>query len=118
MLRMEIVENTLNLRCPRCRKVFVDFEGCFALTCSQNTCRAGICAWCLKDCGADAHAHVAQCPEGRGQGYFGQKAAFDEHHRQRKQRLVRELVRNEPAEVQQHVRRLLEKDLRDLGITL
>ena len=116
MLRMDIVENTLNLRCPRCKKVFVDFDGCFALTCSQNACRAGICAWCLKDCGGDAHGHVPACREGRG--LFATKEVFNNHHRQRKERLVRELVQREPVEVQRHVRRLLEKDLRDLGINL
>ena len=113
---MDIVENTLNLRCPRCRKVFVDFDGCFALTCSVTTCRAGFCAWCLKDSGPNPHAHVSACPE--GYGMHGSLDAFNAHHRRRKERIVRELVAQESTEVQRHVHRLLEKDLRDLGITL
>lgn len=51
-----IQEAILVLRCPRCEAPFNDFVGCFALTCPQ--CRCGICAWCLNDCGDDAHKHV------------------------------------------------------------
>ncbi len=40
----------------------MDFEGCFALTCSR--CACGFCALCLQDCGRDAHAHVSQCVGG------------------------------------------------------
>ena len=57
--RRFIQEDILNLRCPRCNQVFVDFNGCFALTCSR--CKAGFCGWCLADCGRDAHRHVANC---------------------------------------------------------
>ena len=53
LLRMNIVENVLTFHCPRpnCQRAFHDFDGCFALTCSNNSCLAGICAWCLADCG-------------------------------------------------------------------
>lgn len=53
-----------NLRCPRCRLVFADFDDCCALSCSQCPCK--FCAWCGKACSADSrehHDHVAQCPE-------------------------------------------------------
>lgn len=56
-----IVERFVNISCPRCRAVFVDFEGCTALTCSVSSCKAALCAWCLADCGKDAHQHVPQC---------------------------------------------------------
>jgi hypothetical protein len=49
----------LSVNCPRCKRVFIDFEGCFALTCG---CGCGFCAYCFKDCGNDAHRHVAACP--------------------------------------------------------
>ena len=32
---------------------------CCSLYCSR--CPCSFCAWCLQDCGADAHAHVANC---------------------------------------------------------
>lgn len=51
----------LTLKCPRCSQAFVDFQNCFALTCGR--CGCGFCAWCLRDCGDDAHRHVANCPE-------------------------------------------------------
>jgi hypothetical protein len=72
--RLHIVENILTLKCPRCRKAFLDFNGCFALKCEDDDsairgavaggaggCGCGFCAWCLWDCGADAHRHVANC---------------------------------------------------------
>ena len=58
--RMFVEERILTLACPRCGQAFVDFVGCFALTCSRD--KAAFCAYCLEDCGADAHRHVANCP--------------------------------------------------------
>eukprot|EP00740_Mantoniella_antarctica_P004743 CAMPEP_0181356476 /NCGR_PEP_ID=MMETSP1106-20121128/4444_1 /TAXON_ID=81844 /ORGANISM="Mantoniella antarctica, Strain SL-175" /LENGTH=327 /DNA_ID=CAMNT_0023469267 /DNA_START=155 /DNA_END=1135 /DNA_ORIENTATION=+ len=57
-----IIEGILTLCCPRCKQAFLDFDGCFALNCSR--CSAGFCAYCLADCGRDAHQHVGTCPEG------------------------------------------------------
>ena len=46
-----IQERILTLKCPRagCEAAFVDFNGCFALTCHR--CHCGFCAYCLQDCG-------------------------------------------------------------------
>jgi hypothetical protein len=75
----------------------------------------GICAWCLRDCGADAHPHVPHCTEsGRRGGLFGTKADFHAHHKARRLRLVRERVAREAPAVQAHLQRLLAADLRDL----
>jgi hypothetical protein len=42
------------------REVYVLLtDACCTLTCKR--CRCNFCAWCLEDCGADAHAHVANC---------------------------------------------------------
>ena len=61
--RRHIEEEILQTRCPRagCRQAFYDFDGCFAVKCCR--CPCAFCAWCLADCGEDAHAHVAVCPE-------------------------------------------------------
>eukprot|EP01103_Thecamoeba_quadrilineata_P018262 TRINITY_DN687_c0_g1_i1.p1 TRINITY_DN687_c0_g1~~TRINITY_DN687_c0_g1_i1.p1 ORF type:complete len:2369 (-),score=253.94 TRINITY_DN687_c0_g1_i1:25-7131(-) len=116
MIRLDIVDQILTLRCPRCRTAFVDFTGCFALTCQ---CTAAFCAWCLTDCGRDAHPHVAQCPQGRGRGYYGTFEQFNEHHRQRKQDQVRERLLREPdQEVRRIALNFLRKDLQDLGINV
>lgn len=55
--RLEVAD-ILTLKCPRCSQAFLDFDNCFALTCSRPTCNAAFCGWCLEDCGADAHQHV------------------------------------------------------------
>ena len=56
--RTYIIEEILNLRCPSCRTVFIDYTGCDALTCSS--CGIAFCALCLVACGADAHPHLAK----------------------------------------------------------
>lgn len=119
MTRMHIIEDILTLRCPRCKTAFMDFDGCFALTCGKNSCHAGFCAWCLKDCGADAHSHVPACPEnGNGGSVYGTEIQFKNHHQQRRERLVREVFGSQPKDVQDHLRLLLINDLRDLNIRL
>jgi len=56
-----IVSNIIELKCPRCGQTFNDFEGCFALTYSRQSCGAAFCRLCLEDCRQDAHRHVASC---------------------------------------------------------
>lgn len=53
-LFLELSEQ-LNMRCPSCQRVFIDYEGCNALTCP---CGTAFCAVCLQDCGTNAHAHA------------------------------------------------------------
>ena len=64
--RNHIIERILQFACPRCGQVYpeildgkmvFDKDQCFALSCQSCPCK--FCAYCLKDCGADAHAHVA-----------------------------------------------------------
>ena len=112
-----ITENLLTLACPRCKAAFVDFEGCFALQCSQ--CPCGFCAMCLKDCGTDAHGHVANCQEGQAglhNGVFGDKRQFEDIQKRRKGRLVREYLNNVPHGMQQRLAQRCEKDFQDLGL--
>ena len=46
--------------CGGCNAAFLDFSGCFALTC--GVCRGGICGFCLAYTGmTDAHGHTADC---------------------------------------------------------
>jgi serine/threonine protein kinase len=56
--QIHIEERILTSCCPNSHP-FVDFVGCFALSCSQ--CDAHFCAYCLADCGNSqgAHAHIA-----------------------------------------------------------
>ena len=63
LAKEHVVEKILTLSCPRCEQAFVDFDGCFALRCGR--CQAGFCAYCLADCGRDAHAHIGGCELGK-----------------------------------------------------
>eukprot|EP00940_MAST-03C_sp_MAST-3C-sp2_P001652 g1652.t1 len=56
----DIKSRMLQPRCMACDQAFIDFTGCFALTC--NKCGSHFCGYCLHNCGSkDAHAHVASC---------------------------------------------------------
>ena len=116
--RQYITESILNLCCPRCGAVFVDFSGCFALTCSQCSC--AFCAWCLSDCGNDAHACAAACSakNGGGGGYFDSDDKFHAHHRQRRQALLDAHMQKQSPEVQEIVKRLCQRDAADVGLKL
>ena len=92
--RTHIAENILTLKCPRCFQAFIDFAGCFALTCSRADCGCGFCAYCLADCGGDAHAHVKQCNLNPTQpkSYYGSAADFEQCHLVRRERMVRDYL--------------------------
>jgi hypothetical protein len=58
-----ITDNILCIKCPLCKHQFLDFEGCFAISCG---CKATFCGYCLKlskDSKA-THEHVLVCALG------------------------------------------------------
>ena len=119
------MDEALTLRCPRCSAAFAEFDGCFALHCSNNTCRCGFCAWCLKDCGTDAHPHVRHCVENASQrgdydSFFSTTEEFRKHHNKKRvtkvQALLKEADLNKNAT--EKLRELMKKDLEDLKIEL
>ncbi|EGD73577.1 hypothetical protein PTSG_05285 [Salpingoeca rosetta] len=115
--RKHITGEILTLRCPRCKTAFVDFDGCFALTC--NNCKCGFCAWCLRDCGTNAHQCAARCGTRHGgRGYHGTEQQFNDHHRKRRQRLLDEYMATLEPEVREAVTVACEKDARDLGLVI
>ena len=63
------VEDELIPKCPRCKKAFIDWTGCFAVYCG---CGCSFCGHCLQDCGTDAHSHVRS----EHGSYHGQYSAF------------------------------------------
>lgn len=114
---MHIKNNILSLQCPRCSMVFIDFEGCFALTCGNQRCRAGFCAWCLKDCGDDAHSHVANCPENDSRDVFGNFQTFDRHHVLRRKEKVKSYLQSlNPPNIRIDVFKRVQRELNDIGI--
>jgi len=95
--RKHVIERILTLACPRCSRAFIGFEGCFALKCSawvegqENSC-CQFCAYCLKDCGRNAHAHVREmnCPG--NQGLFKSVEVFEATQLVRRERLLKEYL--------------------------
>ena len=114
--RKAITEDILTLKCPRCKAAFVDFDGCFALSCAACPCK--FCAGCLQDCGNDAHAHVSICrvchSSGlmHGGGYYGSFELFEKIHKTRCGQRVREfLERPDMREIAEKVVEASRKEL-------
>jgi hypothetical protein len=115
--RLHIAEHVLCLHCPRCGQAFVGFDGCFALACGR--CRCGFCAYCLADCGGDAHAHLAACEHNTapGRDAYGDAAGFRRAQNARRARALREYLRErvDPGD-RAAVRAAVAQDLADLGM--
>jgi hypothetical protein len=114
-----IAEEILTLKCPRCRTAFLDFDGCFAVTCA--TCQAAFCGWCLRDCGEDAHACAMECGRAEGaNGYFGTMEQFISYHKRRRQTLLNGYLQQMQAtcspDVLEKVLERCRQDARDLGL--
>lgn len=118
-LRNHIIEEVLTLRCPRCKQAFLDFDGCFALSCSS--CPCGFCGWCLSDCGSDAHEHVKSCQskpkDARKETYFGTKEQFEEAQRQRRRRDLKNFLQSLNTTEKEQTLQALAQDLKDLSLT-
>ena len=77
-IRKHVENEIMTLRCPKCKLAFMEFNGCAALTCKaeddkgtkQGGCGCAFCGFCFKDCGADAHPHVANCPHNKSRSVF------------------------------------------------
>lgn len=112
--RRHVIDRILTLACPRCGQAFLDFEGCFALTCSR--CQCGFCAYCLADCGNDAHDHVRRCAENQTKDFFGSIESFEDAQRKRRRQMLTEYLRPVSAERRAKLLRSLQKELNDLGL--
>ena len=118
-IRKHIVDRILTLACPRCGQAFVDFDGCTALTCSR--CNAGFCAWCLADCGNDAHRHVANCNDNKapGRDVYANMQLFEAGQRERRTKMLRNYLAKLPTDaVRDRACQDCATDFRDLGICL
>lgn len=113
--RKHVTDKVLTLKCPRCDAAWADFDGCCALSCAQ--CRCGFCAYCLADCGADAHGHVGDCAYGQGGGLHGHRQLAVAHKRLRTERLRAYLPTLERA-VRDEVLQACQKDLEDVGLAV
>jgi hypothetical protein len=120
MLRTQIIDNILTLRCPRCFVAFVDFDGCFALTCGKHGCGCGFCAWCLADCGTDAHSHVPNCPNNPlpGKPVYGELAAWKRVQNISRLEKIKNLLRNKESNVKKKLKEVLKKEFEDLNLAM
>ena len=102
--------------CPRCKQAFLDFDGCCALRCSR--CPCGFCAWCLEDCGADAHGHVANCRQNLAPGrrVWADEVVWREGRRRVKRDAVIQLLRRLDPGLAKQVAKAVERELRDVGL--
>jgi serine/threonine protein kinase len=116
--RRHITNALLNLSCPRCAKPFLEFDACFDLKCSACPCH--FCGWCLRDCGNDAHQHVAHCLDNPIQpSVYGTQELFAACHRARRLRLVDSYLRDKVrADLRGAVRKSIAPELHALGIDL
>jgi len=113
--RVHIEEQILTCKCPSCGQAFVDFDGCFALSCSR--CRCSFCAWCGADGGRDAHPHVRECPEKPpgADPYFGTAEQFREAQARQRRRLLRAFLPTLDEATRQAVRRAMQPQLEGLA---
>ena len=122
-VRTHIIEKILNPSCPRCGQAFIDFEGCFALSCSRVGCTLpphGFCAYCLHDAQGDAHAHVANCQYNiaPGRNVFASIQVFHEAQRRRCQRTLRQYLATLDHRSQERALCDCARELRDLRVEL
>ena len=117
--RRHIVEEILTLKCPKCKTAFVDFDGCFALTCSHCPCK--FCAWCLQagSNGHAAHLCAASCGSKHGaDGYYGTKELFNTYHEGRKRDKARAFLLQLDEDVRKAAVAACHNELEPLGVKL
>ena len=106
----------LNDSCPRCGAAFVDFTASCALTCHR--CGCAFCAWCLTDCGADAHRHVAMCDRNLapGRNLFSSPELVEQGRRVRRSEAVTDMLSALPQDVAAQVAAATQRELADVGL--
>ena len=75
------------------------------------------CSYCLLDCGADAHGHVARCQLNPRREVFSRKERFLEAQAQRRLRMLRTLLASLSNAARAAVLDFVAVDLRSLDIS-
>lgn len=116
--RIFICENILTLHCKTCNAAIFDFEGCFAINCSN--CNSSMCGWCLGDFSPDAHPHVKICEKSLHPGsYHGTFDEFNKTHlNKRRDEVIRYLNSIYSEEERNAVLESITFDLNQLNIQL
>lgn len=98
-IRREI-ENALNICCPHCFTVFIDYDACDAVQC--GSCREYFCGLCIEAClnSADAHLHAANCKYKNSNDVFSSVHEINKAHWKLKaDRLKKILEKLNPSEL-------------------
>ena len=113
-----ITPQLLTLRCPRCHSAFLDFNGCCAVQCSF--CPCNFCAYCLTDCGTDAHRHVAHCDLNNHptKDVFNSQENVEAAQRQRKESLVQLYLSTLGPDLRARVIKRCATEFRDLRVNI
>jgi len=114
-----IRESVLTICCPHrgCGQAFVDFDGCFALSCSL--CRKHFCGWCLAPASDNdsCHAHVRRCSSRKSRdAFFGSLAQFEENNNTRRRASLRVYLSSLPDDLSKEVVEAVRRNLLELGI--
>lgn len=116
----KIRDTIINLCCPSCHMVYLDFTGCMALQCEG--CKTHFCAYCHKEAntGRGCHEHVRMCPYNltdNNSYYADPEIIKDAQRRYRRRKLKKYLLEGGfKKQVQNAIVMELCKDLNDLGI--
>lgn len=113
-----VVNQILTLLCPFCKKAFLDFNGCCAVTCNCNQHFCGLCL--TKSNNSEVcHSHVRSCYLNPNHGdYFCSQDQLDKVHRETRIRQLNDYLRSIPPESKRPLLRNCEPYLKDLGIYL
>ena len=114
-----IRESILTVRCPHpnCGQAFVDFSGCFALSCSR--CRKYFCGWCLSTAANNdaCHTHVRQCASKLSNDlFFGSVEEFEESNNRRRRVALRAFLSSLCHDLSREVVEAVRKNLYELGV--
>jgi hypothetical protein len=120
-LALEARNTVLNLSCPHCTTVYIEFEGCVALQCHDG-CRQHFCGFCHKKCktGRDAHKHVRRCLHNttHDRSYYASSEQMVEAQKQYRTRELKKFLGKHPFNLRYAIVIELQPDLTDLGIDL
>ena len=109
---------SLNLKCPHCHTVYLDFVGCMALVC--ETCKKHLCAYCHQKCETSrgTHDHVRGClmNETPQASYYANAEEIKNAQRRFRTREVKKFLQHFKKEEQNATIIELQIDLKDLGI--
>lgn len=109
----------LNLACPHCDTVYIDFEGCMALQCSS--CKKHFCGYCHKKTqdSKGCHNHVRECDMNQttNGSYFADAIQIKEAQRRYRVKRLKLFLRNNfKKDVQNAIILALSDDLHYFGI--